>query len=92
AGRGAPARLLGALGPLLDAMTSADPELRPPTAAAALERLRRIEVPTDRPWPHVPDRLPEPPAARVSRWADVAIACFAGVIALCAVAVYLLLS
>ncbi len=92
AGRGAPDQLLGVLGPLLEAMTSADPDLRPPTAAAALERLRRIEVPSDRPWPHVPDRLPEEPAAPAGHWADLAIVCFAGVIGLCAVAAYLLLS
>ena len=85
----------GPLGPLLEAMTSADPALRPPTAAAALERLRRIEVPpatNDRPWPFVPDRLPELPAARPTRWVDLAIACFVATIVLCAVAVYLLLS
>ena len=81
----------GPLGPLLAAMTSADPDLRPPTAAAALERLRRIEVPHDRPWPHVPDRLPDPPEPP-ARWAELAIACFLAAIVLCAVAGYLLLS
>ncbi len=86
----------GPLRPLLAAMTDADPALRPPTAAAALERLRRIEVPPpgpdDPPWPFVPDRLPDLPAERPGRWVDLAIACFAGAILLCAVAAYLLLS
>jgi serine/threonine-protein kinase len=84
----------GALRSLLEAMTSPDPALRPPTAADALERLRRIEVPDstrDRPWPFVPDRLPPLPAAS-SRWLDVAIACFVATILLCAAATYLLLS
>jgi eukaryotic-like serine/threonine-protein kinase len=82
----------GPLGPLLEAMTSADPDLRPPTAAAALERLRRIEVARDLPWPYVPDRHPDPPTGPVGRWAEVAIACFLLAIGLCAGAVYLLLS
>jgi len=85
----------GALRPLLEAMTSADPTLRPPTAADALERLRRLEVPDptqDRPWPFVPDRLPPLPAAPSSRWLDLAIACFVATILLCAAATYLLLS
>ncbi|CAI9402908.1 serine/threonine-protein kinase [Nocardioides sp. T2.26MG-1] len=86
----------GPLGPLLAAMTSADPDLRPPSAAAALERLRLLDLPHggpgERPWPFVPDRLPDLPATRPSRWVDLAIACFLGAIVLCAVAVYLLLS
>jgi serine/threonine-protein kinase len=73
-------------------MTSPDPELRPPSAAAALERLRRLEVPHDRPWPHVPDRLAPLPGPISSRWVDLAIACFLATILLCAAAVYLLLS
>ena len=51
----------GALRPLLEALVDLDPELRPPTAAAALERLRRLQVPDDGPWPVVPDRLGDPP-------------------------------
>ena len=80
------------LGPLLAAMTSTDPELRPPSAAAALERLRRLEVPHDRPWPEVPDRLAPLPGPPSSRWVDVAIVCFVATILLCVAAVYLLLS
>lgn len=81
----------GPLRPLLEAMTSADPELRPPTAAAALARLRLVDVPPDLPWPVVPDRigpLPDPPGRR---WVDLAIVCFVAAIVLCAMAVYLLL-
>ena len=87
----------GRLRPLLEALTAPEPGLRPPTAAAALERLRRTGVPVGEPWradprpPHVPDRLGPAPAAVDDPWATVAIACFAGAIALCAVALYLLL-
>ena len=31
-------------GPLLEALVATDPDLRPPSAAAALQRLRRIDV------------------------------------------------
>ena len=82
----------GPLRPLLEAMTDPDPDRRPPTAAAALTRLRRLEVPADRPWPVVPDRLGPPPEhrpARGDRWADLAIACFAAALVLCALAAYL---
>jgi serine/threonine-protein kinase len=83
---------IGPLNPLLDALTDPDPDLRPPTAAAALERLRRIDVPDDGPWPEVPDRLGEPPAeAAEHRWANVVIVASLVVIALCVVANVLML-
>jgi serine/threonine-protein kinase len=74
----------GRLRPLLDALTDPDPDRRPPTAAAALDRLRRIGVPPGAPWrahprpPHVPDRLgdrPAPGTADGSVAPTVAIAC-----------------
>ncbi len=81
----------GPLRPLLEALTSPDASLRPPTAAAALERLRRIDLPPDEPWPDVPDRLGEPPAPADNRWANVVIVASLVVIALCAVASALML-
>jgi len=53
-----------------------DPALRPPTAAAALERLRRIPLPPDAAWPVVPDRLGDPPlpARRRGRAAPLLVA------------------
>ncbi|WP_243058276.1 serine/threonine-protein kinase [Nocardioides sp. SR21] len=75
----------GPLRPLLDALTDPDPERRPPTAAEALARLRRIDVPHDRLWPEVPDRLGEPPTPR-HRWANAVIAASLVVIAACVVA------
>jgi serine/threonine protein kinase len=79
----------GALRPLLEALASTDPGLRPPTAAAALERLRRIDVPPDGPWPDVPDRLGAVTGPPSPVWTGVAILCFLGAIALSAVAAYL---
>ncbi|MFC7495526.1 MULTISPECIES: serine/threonine-protein kinase [unclassified Nocardioides] len=80
----------GPLRPLLSALLEPDPSLRP-TAAAALERLRRIEVPRDGPWPVVPDRLAAPPEA-TNRGATLAIACFLAAIALCCAAIALLVT
>src|SRR6478736_6365000 len=58
----------GPLRPLLGAMTHPEPAARTPSAAAALERLRRLDVPGDGPWPWVPDRLGDPvPQAQRSR-------------------------
>lgn len=81
----------GVLRPLVDALTDPDPAMRPPTAAAALERLRRIEVPEDGPWPDVPDRLGEPPGPLRRRWADLVIVVSLLVIAACVVANALML-
>ncbi|MBB3045713.1 serine/threonine-protein kinase [Nocardioides soli] len=79
----------GPLRPLVGALLDPDPTLRP-TAAAALGRLRRIDVPRDGPWPVVPDRLPPPPPA--AEWAaTVAIGCFVAAIALCGAALAMLL-
>lgn len=78
----------GPLRPLVTALLDPDPSLRP-TAAAALDRLRRLDVPADGPWPVVPDRLPPPPAGE--RAATVAIVCFLAAIALSAAASALLL-
>lgn len=75
----------GPLRPLLESLTDPDPDLRPPTAAAALERLRRIVVPQDGPWPDVPDRLGDPPEPTDHRWANVVIVASLVVIALCVV-------
>ena len=84
------AQLLGGrrspLDPLLAALTAHDADLRPPTAADALARLRRIDVPPDGPWPTVPDRLGEPPAPAGHRWANAVIAVSLVVIAACVVA------
>lgn len=96
------AGLSGGLVPLLASLTNPDPGRRPASATEARERLRCIGVPADAPWqagprpPHVPDRLgPEPdspPDPRPdTRAADVAIACFAATLLLCAAAVHLLL-
>jgi eukaryotic-like serine/threonine-protein kinase len=63
-------RPLAPEGPLrhwAESLTEPDPDLRPPTAAAALERLRRLDLPPE-PWPTVPDRLGDPPADRAQRW------------------------
>lgn len=81
----------GPLRPLLEALVDLDPELRPPTAAAALERLRRIELPDDGPWPAVPDRLGEPPRVDDPRWPTAIIAISLAVIAACAAACALML-
>ncbi len=78
-------------GPLrawVESLLASDPVLRPATAAAALERLRRLAVPPGGPWPDVTDQLPIRPAP--NRRADVAIACFASVIVLCAAALHLM--
>ena len=81
----------GPLRPLLSALVDADPELRPPSAAATLERLRRIELPPDGPWPVVPDRLGDPPRIDAPRWPTPVIAISLGVIVACAVACWLML-
>ena len=81
----------GPLRRLVTALVDPDPELRPPTAAAALDRLRRIEVPDDGPWPAVPDRLGDLPRPSRDRRADVAIAVSLVVIVLCGAAVWLML-
>jgi serine/threonine protein kinase len=57
----------GPLQPLLGAMTHPEPAGRTPSAAAALERLRRLDVPADGPWPTVPDRLGDPQPQRSGR-------------------------
>ncbi|MDF1604425.1 serine/threonine-protein kinase [Nocardioides sp. YIM 152315] len=80
----------GPLRPLVTALLDPDPALRP-SAAAALERLRRVDVPRDGPWPVVPDRLAPPPRDG-GRAATVAIACFLVAIALCCAAVALLIT
>jgi len=82
----------GPLRPLLEALTSPDAALRPPTAVAALERLRLLDVPPDRPWPRVPDRLGPGPAGADpdgDRRADLAIACFLAAVVLAVAAAYL---
>ncbi len=69
--QGPPQAPAGPLAGLLEALTSPDPDRRPPSALAALERLHRLGVPPGTPWdehphpPHVPDRLgqPAPPRA-----------------------------
>jgi serine/threonine-protein kinase len=81
----------GPLRPLLTALVDPDPELRPPTAVAALERLRRLELPDDGPWPVVPDRLGEPPRSDRARWPTPVIAVSLAVIATCVVACILML-
>jgi serine/threonine-protein kinase len=58
----------GLLKPLLDAMTSDDPELRPPSASAALDYLRRLGVPPGAPW----QSDPEPPEV-FDQLGDVAV-------------------
>jgi serine/threonine protein kinase len=78
----------GPLRPLLEWLTSDDPALRPATAADALRRLRRLEVPRDGPWPEVPDRLGPLPTGDDSR-TEVAIACFVAAIVLSVLAAYL---
>ena len=81
----------GLLRPLVTALVDPDPTMRPPTAGAALERLRRIEIPADGPWPVVPDRLGDLPSARSDRWATTVIVVSLLVIGLCALAVWLML-
>jgi serine/threonine-protein kinase len=81
----------GALRPLVEALIDPDPERRPPSATAALKRLRRIDVPLDGPWPTVPDRLGRVPDAAGGRGATLVIVGSLVVIALCAVANYLML-
>jgi serine/threonine-protein kinase len=82
----------GPLRPLLTALLCPDPAQRP-TAAAALERLRRVEVPRDGPWPQVPDRLAAPTPARTQGTvATLAIVGLMAVIALCCAAGALLLT
>lgn len=65
------ARPDGPLAPLLTALLDPDPDRRPSTTAAALERLRRIGVPAGMPWrnrpgaPSVPNRWgPDPDAGK----------------------------
>lgn len=81
----------GPLRPLLEALADPDPSRRPATAAVALERLRRLDLPADEPWPVVPDRLGEAPPPPRHRWADTVIAVSVVVIALCVVANLVLL-
>ncbi|MEJ7833205.1 MAG: serine/threonine-protein kinase [Nocardioides sp.] len=85
----------GPLQPLVTALTARNPDDRPASAAAALERLRRVGVPPGAPWqtdpgpPVVPDRLGDPAPDRRARSADpgrasslLAIGCFVLAIAL----------
>ncbi|MFC4785919.1 protein kinase domain-containing protein [Nocardioides sp. MAHUQ-72] len=58
----------GVLKPLLDAMTSAHVEQRPPSASAALDYLRRLGVPPGAPW----QDDPEPPEV-FDQLGDVAV-------------------
>jgi serine/threonine-protein kinase len=85
----------GRLRPLLDALTSPDPDQRPTSAAVALDLLRRLGAPPDAAeCPPVPDLLGEvavPGATSGDAAARLAIACFLGVLALCGAASYLLL-
>lgn len=81
----------GPLRPLLEALVDHDPLLRPPSAAAALERLRRLDLPPDGPWPVVPDRLGPPPAVAGPRWPTAVIAVSLVVLAACGVACWLML-
>lgn len=74
-----------------ESLTDPDPGLRPASAAAALERLRRIEVPADEPWPAVPDRLGAPPAGAPGRWPNIVIVASLLVIAACVLAITLAL-
>ena len=70
----------GPLRPLIEALTEPDPALRPPTAAAALERLRRIDVPRTGRGPRCRTGSGRPGARRGGdRWANVA--CIVGVAA-----------
>ncbi len=87
----APAVPDGPLRPLLESLVATDPDQRPPSATAALERLRRIDVPLDGPWPVVPDRVGDVPEATGQRWANVVIVASVLVIAACVVADYLML-
>jgi eukaryotic-like serine/threonine-protein kinase len=80
----------GPLRPILAALLDRDPTLRP-TAAAALGRLRRVEVPHDGPWPVVPDRLAEPPTSGSGRWVGTAVVAALAVVAVCAAAMTWLL-
>jgi serine/threonine protein kinase len=81
----------GPLRPLVSALVDPDPERRPPSAAAALERLRRLHLPADGPWPVVPDRLGEPPAPPPARWPTVVIVVSLLVMGLCGLATWLML-
>ncbi|MBZ5738153.1 serine/threonine-protein kinase [Nocardioides mangrovi] len=82
----------GPLRPWAEALTEPDPDLRPPSAAIALERLRRIEVPPDLPWPTVPDRVGDPPRPTGPRWPVVVSAASLVVIVGCLVAIGLMLT
>ncbi len=85
----------GRLRPLLDALTSPDPDQRPASAAAALGLLRRLGTPPDAAdFPQVPDLLGEvavPGTTSRDAATRLAIACFLGVLTLCGAASYLLL-
>ncbi len=81
----------GRLAPLLEVLTSVDPDQRPSTAGVALAQLRRIGVPPGAPWqsdqdpPEVFDQLaPPPPPTKTPERPDparvltlVAVVCFA---------------
>ena len=92
--RGAPP---GRLQPLLAALTSPEPDRRPPSASAALAHLRRLGVPPGAPWqdeprpPEVVDRLADvpPPTGAGSSATLVAIACFVLALVLSGVALRL---
>jgi len=77
------------LRPIVAALLDDDPTLRP-TASAALERLRRLQVPPDGRWPFVPDRLAEP--TRDGGVSAVAILCLMAVITLACAAGALLIT
>jgi serine/threonine-protein kinase len=83
----------GLLGPLLTALTEPDPDRRIPTAAAAREALRRLDLPAGAPWQHgvrppdVRDTLGDPPLV-LRQGLAVALA----MLALAAVTVALLLT
>ena len=82
----------GPLRPLVTALLDDDPTLRP-TAAQALDRLRRLDLRADPadPWPTVPDRFGPPPGAEPPPWAAPLIVGSLVVIATCALLTYLLL-
>lgn len=77
-GRELTGRRPGLLAPLLDALADPDPARRPPSAADALARLRRLPVPDPAPQVVLPDRLgPAPYAPDPGRLAAaLAAACF----------------
>jgi eukaryotic-like serine/threonine-protein kinase len=65
----------GVLAPLLRAMTDPDPARRPPSAAAALDYLRRVGVPPGAPWqdsPEPPEVFDQLGDAQVPAWASQA--------------------